>query len=403
METTTTEKHKPLTVHSSAEESVELEFNDPSAKSTSDVSPALQKQADEILLRLMTVDAKNLSEQKSLANSVSSIGHSVQKELSKQSEMLKAPMATLMKDAEDGGKVANSLLDLQAQVNEINPNKIDFSMGAVRKILAKIPGVGTPLARWFAKYQAVDSVINDIIASLKDGRKQLSRDNSILSDDQIRMRELIFKLQDYVSLAQLLDDKLSSEVAKLPAGDEKRMFLEEEVLFPLKQRILDLQTQLGVNQQGVLATGVIIKNNKELMIGVDRALNVTTTALNTAATLQIALQHQKKVLTGVKAVTQTTDDLIAGTAEQLKTQGVEIQKQAAEATLDIAKLKQSFLDVQTALDDISSFRRNALPKMAESIVEMDSLTNSMEESIQKYEKGVEISKDSVFEIVDSES
>jgi len=377
----------------------DLNFDDPKAVVADQASPALIEQANEIVDKLLSVDRKDLTAQDNHARAIRRLGEPVQAEIARQSEMLKTPMTTLMKDTEDGGQVANDLLSLQGQVNSINPNRVDFTMSTVRRLMAKLPGIGTPLARWFAKYQAVDSVIQDIVNSLKDGKAQLERDNTTLRDDQRRMRELTFKLQDYIKLAQLLDQKLSEAIASLNAADaDRRKFLEEEVLFPLRQRIMDLQQQLAVNQQGVLATEVIIRNNRELIIGVDRALNVTVTALNTAATLQVALQHQNKVLQGVEAVTKTTNDLIAGTAEQLKTQGVAIQKRAAGTQLDIETLKQAFSDVQTALADISEFRRNALPQMAHSIVEMDGLTSKMEDSIGKMEKGNEVSDDLILDI-----
>jgi len=378
----------------------DLNFDDPNAAVAEDqVSAELMSQANDIVEKLLTVDPKDLQAQDNHANAIRRLGQPVQAELARQSEMLKAPMTTLMQDAQDGGQVAQNLLSLQEQVNTINPNRVDFTMSTIRRLLSKLPGVGTPLARWFAKYQAVDTVIKDIINSLKDGKAQLERDNTTLRDDQRRMRELTFKLQEYIQLAQLLDKKLSAALSGLGANDvERRKFLEEEVLFPLRQRIMDLQQQLAVNQQGVLATEVIIRNNRELIIGVDRALNVTVTALNTAATLQVALQHQKKVLQGVEAVTNTTNDLIAGTANQLKTQGVEIQKRAAQTQLDTDMLKRAFQDVQSALEDISEFRRNALPQMANSIVEMDGLTSKMEDSISKMEKGNDVSDEFILEI-----
>ncbi len=377
----------------------DLNFDDPKSDRVADASPELIAQADELVSKLLAVDSKDLKSQDNHARAIRRLGEPVQAELARQSEMLKTPMNTLMKDAEDGGAVANGLLSLQEQVNNINPNRVDFTMSSVRRLLAKLPGVGTPLARWFAKYQHVDSVIKDIIASLKDGRSQLERDNTTLRDDQRRMRELTFKLQDYIKLAQLLDQKLAAEIENIGTSDtDRRKFLEEEILFPLRQRIMDLQQQLAVNQQGVLATEVIIRNNRELIVGVNRALNVTVTALNTAATLQVALQHQKKVLAGVEAVTDTTNDLIAGTAEQLKNQGVEIQKRAASTQLDIDTLKRAFADVQSALDDISEFRRKALPNMANSIVEMDALTSQMDSSINKMEKGNEVSDEFILDI-----
>ncbi len=380
----------------------ELNFSDPNVPVVAhEAKPQIAKQADELVATLLAIEPQDLAAQQKYARAVQTIGEPIQAEIAKQSQMLKAPMTALIKDAEDGGKVANGLLNLQEQVSGINPNRVDFTMGTIRRLLAKIPGFGTPLSRWFAKYQAVDSLINDIIASLKDGRGQLERDNETLRDDQIRMRELTFKLEDYIALAQLLDQKLAVKVTELDSTDERRKFIEEELLFPIKQRVIDLQQQLAVNQQGVLASEVIIRNNRELIIGVNRALNVTVTALNTAATLQIALQHQKKVLEGVEAVTQTTNDLIAGTAEQLKTQGAAIQKQASQATLDIETLKKAFSDVQAALDDISQFRRDALPQMAQSIVEMDGITGQMEQTIQKLEKGTSAADVLILEVADA--
>lgn len=348
----------------------------------------LSKQADEAVNNILAIDAKDLESQQKQAAAISNLGQKVQLELAKQSQLLSQPMAVLVHEAEDGGQVATGLLSLQEQVNTINPNRVDFTMSTIRRMLAKIPGVGTTLSRWFAKYQVVSSVIKDIINSLKDGKSSLERDNKTLEDDQRRMRELTFKLEEYIKLGQLLDKKLTAAIeSKVAANDGRMKFLQEEVLFPLRQRVIDLQQQLAVNQQGVLATEVIIRNNKELIKGVDRALNVTITALNTAATLQIALVRQKKVLRGVQAVTETTNDLIVETSESLKTQGVDIQKQAAQAQLDVEQLKVAFNNVDAALKDISSFRRNALPQMAQSILEMEELTTKMGEGIEKMEGG----------------
>jgi len=366
----------------------ELNISEEVAVVATEEDTELSKQADEAVNNILAIDPKDLESQQKQAAAISNLGQKVQLELAKQSQLLSQPMTVLVHEAEDGGQVATGLLSLQEQVNTINPNRVDFTMSTIRRMLAKIPGVGTTLSRWFAKYQVVSSVIKDIINSLKDGKSSLERDNKTLEDDQRRMRELTFKLEEYIKLGQLLDKKLTAAIeSKVAANDERMKFLQEEVLFPLRQRVIDLQQQLAVNQQGVLATEVIIRNNKELIKGVDRALNVTITALNTAATLQIALVRQKKVLRGVQAVTETTNDLIVETSESLKNQGVDIQKQATQAQLDVEQLKVAFNNIDAALKDISSFRRNALPQMAQSILEMDELTTKMGEGIEKMEGG----------------
>ena len=118
-----------------------------------------------------------------------------------------------------------------------------------------------------------------------------------------------------------------------------------------------------VNQQGILAIELVIRNNMELIRGVDRATNVTVSALQVAVTLALALANQKIVLEKIQAVNETTDKLIAGTAERLRTQGAEIHKMAVgHAASTSTTLKKAFVDIRAALDDISRFRQEALPQ-----------------------------------------
>ncbi|MGH1440156.1 MAG: toxic anion resistance protein [Cellvibrionaceae bacterium] len=364
-----------------------LGLTQPEEISSEEADVELITEADKLIDRLYAVDPKDLREQQRQATSVQTLGHQVQTDIARRSAMLKQPMQRLMRDAEDGSPVAQSLLQLQEQVSTINPNQFDFDVSGFRKLLSKIPGIGTPLSRWLVRYQSVETVIQDVVKSLEAGKAELERDNITLADDQLSMREMTIALEKYVRLGQLVDQRLATRLeGDHSLGDDKRKFLQEEILFPVRQRILDLQQSLAVNQQGVLTSDVIIRNNKELIRGVARSINVTIPALNTAATLALALQTQKKVLDGVTQVTNTTNDLIAQTAEKLKTQGTEIHKQAAGAMLDIDKLKSAFKDVQLALDDISSFRQKALPQMAQSIVEMDQLTGEMEKAIVNVEE-----------------
>ncbi|MFN3882525.1 MAG: toxic anion resistance protein [Nitrincola lacisaponensis] len=352
-----------------------------------DISADLDIQSEEIVNTLFNLDAKDLRAQQDKAKALKGLGAQVQRELTRRSALLKQPMSQLVRDAEDGGDVAKSLLALQEQTNLINPNAIDFNPNVIRRMLARIPGVGTPISRWFAKFQSVDGVIQNIIKDLQGGQAQLERDNTTLKGDQVAMRELTFKLQDYIVLGRLIDQKITQRLEnEISIHETKRQFIEEDILFPLRQRVMDLQQQLAVNQQGFLTSEILIRNNRELIRGVSRSLNVTITALNTAATLALALQAQKSVLRGVESVNKTTDQLLAQTANQLKTQGVDIHKQAANSQLDIEKLKSVFSDVQSAIDDIHKFRREALPQMAQSIEEMGQLTVDLDQRIQQLDR-----------------
>lgn len=358
---------------------------DVASELSSDKQAQIEEQSKVVVKELLSLKVRDLKAQHEKTIAIRDLGASVQIELARKSVLLQQPLAKLVNDAKDGGPVGNALLALQEQTELINPNKLDLSMGTIRRLLSFIPAIGTPLSRWFAKYQTIEGVINEIVKNLDNGKRQLERDNLILKDDQISMRNLIFKLNDYVEFGVALDHSLTSELEREDLDPETKKFLNEEILFSLKQRILDLQQQLAVNQQGILTSEVIIRNNNELIRGVSRSLNVTVTALNIAASLAVALQTQKNILKGVTAINQTTDKLIAETSEKLKKQGVEIHKQATEAQLDIENLKTAFSSVSEALSEISQYRSEALPSMTKSIQEMSEVTKLMNESVKRLE------------------
>jgi uncharacterized protein YaaN involved in tellurite resistance len=366
----------PLTIQTVSD----LEISQSSATHP-DVAIKLEQKSGELTEQFFNLDMKDVRNLQQQSLAIRELGLGVQKQLAKRSHLLKQPLAKLVAES-DAGSISHSLIALQEQTHKINPNKIDFNMNGLRRWLAKIPAIGTPISRWFAKYQSVDSVIQNIVSDLKDGQSRLERDNITLGQDQLDMKGLVFQLKDYLSFCTLLDDKISTRLLNdTHLSPEQRKFIEEELLFSLKQRTLDLQQQLAVNQQGILTSDVIIRNNRELIRGVSRALNVTVSALNIAASLAIALQSQKAISNSITAINSTTDDLIAQTSQALKQQAGQIHNQAASAQLDINNLKESFENILTTIEDISRFRREAIPAMTQSIGKMSELTAKMDSSL----------------------
>lgn len=136
-----------------------------------------------------------------------------------------------------------------------------------------------------------------------------------------------------------------------------------------------------------MAIEVVIRNNKELIRGVDRAKNVTISALRISVTVASALYNQKIVLKKIELLNQTTNELIASTSRMLKNQGAEIHKQSLEASISVDTLKQAFTDVLSALDSISTYKQEALPKMRDTINQFRELADDGEKQIQRLEKG----------------
>jgi uncharacterized protein YaaN involved in tellurite resistance len=379
----------------------ELNLPDPAAvQADKSADTALVRQAEDVVARIVSTDLSNHDAQEGAKAAIEGMGINLQKEAARRSAMLNQPIAQMMKSGEEGGAVASSLIDLKMQVEDLDPAHFDLNAGWASRMAGYLPGIGTPLKRYFSRYENASTSIDAIINSLKAGQEQLKRDNITLADDQKAMRALTVKLEQAIKLGQLIDQRLQDTLAtEILAEDPRHKFIGEELLFPLRQRIQDLQQQLLVAQQGFLTMEMIIRNNKELIRGVNRALNVTVSALQVAVTLALALANQKIVLEKIQAITSTTEKLISGTAERLKTQGAEIHKQASGTQLNIEVLKQAFSDIRAALEDVSRYRQEALPKMAQSILEMDRMSKEAEAQIRKVEHAERANKDFPIEIV----
>lgn len=357
----------------------ELGLVDPIVAAVAEEDPELTKQAADYAEQLVNIDMKDFDRRDSSRAAVENAGRSLQEQAAQMSAMLQVPLKELASRGADGGEVAKNLLGLRMHIKEIDPHGFKFAPGL-------FGGLERRITKYFTRYQEVGNVILDISEELGKGKEKLSRDNDILRDDQVRMRENTLKLEKLIKLLCLVDKKLEAKIATI-SDEERKKFIQEELLFTLRQTIMDRQQQLAVNQQGILTFEIIIRNNRELIRGVDRARTVTISALNVAVATSIALTGQQIILKQLKAVNETTSEMIRKNAELLRTQGVEIHKQASSAMLEMDKLKSAFADINAAMDDISRFRQEALPQMANTILELEHLTGEAEKTIQKMEKG----------------
>lgn len=332
--------------------------------------------------QIMSVDLDSFESRREITSAIESMGNDLATKSTAKNEMLARRIGELGQGGGQTGEVARGLADLSIQMRDLDPSAIDF---------AKSGGLGkffNPVRRYFERYKTADAEIADIVRSLDRGKATLTADNTTLELEEAAMRDLTKKLSEKVDIAMQLDRSLTTEIERRKAQneDEKLVkFVEEEVLFPLRQKVMDFQQLLVVNQQGIVAMEVIRRNNLELIRAVDRAQSVTVSSLRVAVTVAGALYNQKIVLDKVKALNATTESMIASTSRMLKEQGTEIQRQATEATVSPDTLKQAFADALGALDDISTYKQEALPRIAQTIQEFKQIAEKGEARLKQME------------------
>jgi uncharacterized protein YaaN involved in tellurite resistance len=293
-------------------------------------------------------------------------------------------LATPVKALQSGGlsessKIGSTLLELRRTVEDLDPSEQSIE----RKILGFIP-FGRKIADYFRKYESAQSHLNAIIKALYDGQDELRKDNAALNLEKQHLWETMQRLNEYIYVAERLDVKLSAKIAEFDTTDpDKAKALREDVLFYVRQKHQDLLTQLAVSIQGYLAIDVIIKNNLELIKGVDRATTTTVSALRTAVIVAQALANQKLVLDQITALNTTTSNMIEATSKMLADQSASIQSQAASATVGLPQLQAAFANIYATMDSISEFKVQALDSMAQTIGVLETETEKAKPYIER--------------------
>jgi uncharacterized protein YaaN involved in tellurite resistance len=345
--------------------------------------PGLDAKVESYIGSLMAAEPRS-PEFAARATDVRSMGdEDIRRAAESSNRLLKSPVKALQEGGlSEGSKVGSTLLELRRTVEDLDPKEAS----GPKKLLGMIP-FGDKLNDYFHKYQSAESHIDAILHALRDGQDELGKDNGALNLEKQQLWEAMGRLNQYVYVAERLDARLSAGISDMePINPEKAKTLRDDVLFYVRQKHQDLLIQLAVSIQNYLAIDIVIKNNIELMKGVDRASTTTISALRTAVMVAQALGNQKLVLDQITALNTTTSSMIERTSEMLRDNSVAIQQQAASATIGLPQLQAAFQNIYATMDAIDSFKVEALDNMAATIGTLETEVGKSREYLDRVER-----------------
>ncbi|WP_297826628.1 toxic anion resistance protein [uncultured Methanobrevibacter sp.] len=342
----------------------------------------IKNQAEENATAIFETDFSNPNEREKIIKPIESFGMDDMSKSSSKNEILATRCVDLSKKGKEAENIGDKLVELDKQMKDLDPSKIDFAKKGV------LGNLLNPIHKYFAKYEKAETAISDIIDSLDHSSKVLQNDNVTLLSEENYLREITNKLLADIELGKKMDESIEAQINRAEmegVESDKIAFVREEVLFPLRQRIMDMQQMIVVNQQGIVSLNVIRRNNKELIRGVNRAKNVTVSALRTGVMVASALYDQKIVMDKINILNSTTENIIESTSHMLKEQGSEIQKHSAETMISPEVLKASFSEAIQAIEDVSTYKQQALPKMKETILLFSDMADEGQKVVEKIE------------------
>ena len=280
-------------------------------------------------------------------------------------------------DSQVNQEIANGIVELRQIADQLNPisSGIDFSQGAAgtikgKKLFGIIPlpaKAANEIQKYFLKYETGQESINRILTSLENGKNKLVENNNTLLMEKNKSWNVMLSLRNNIYYAQTVVSKIHEKVEQAKHENKINQAIEkvvtEDILFPLEQKIMDMETQLAISVNGYISYDLIIKVNNELINGVNRSQTSTLSALKNAVTIANALYQQKIVLDAIQGLKTTTESLILASSQMLKTQGAQIFKDAASSTIDPKVLQENFNNLIATTEMVNTYRSEAVQKL----------------------------------------
>ncbi len=326
--------------------------------------PVLDAKVDQFVTAITSVQPKS-PQFAAQADAVRSMGDAdIRKAAESSNRLLQTPVRAVQSGGlSESSNVGKTLLELRRTVESLDPGQAKGG----KKILGWLP-FGEKVEDYFRKYQNSQQHLNGILHALRSGQDELTKDNVALNMEKQNLWTVMGRMNQYVYIAEKLDARLSAMIAELEATDpDKATVMKQDVLFYVRQKHQDLLTQLAVSIQSYLAIDIIIKNNIELIKGVDRASTTTVSALRTAVIVAQALGNQQLVLDQITALNATTSTMIQRTSEMLASNSARIQEQAASSAVGMEQLQAAFANIYKTMDTIDEFKLRALDSMSQTI------------------------------------
>ena len=344
----------------------------------------IKSQAEQNAIAIFEADFNDAVQRENIVKPLNDFGLNAINRSASKNNLLSRRFKDMSKGGSEADNVGDKLIELDKQIKALDPGKVDFGKSGFLGNLLH------PVRKYFDRYEKAEVMIGNIIDSLDMSSKVLQNDNTTLLSEETYLRELTKKLMTDIELAKDMDQSIEVQIrnAEIQGVEQEKIdFVREEVLYPLRQRIMDMQQMIVVNQQGIVSLNVVRRNNKELINGISRAKNVTVTALRTGVMVASALYNQKIAMDKIKVLNSTTEEIIESTSKILREQGAEIQKSASETMISPEVLKASFNDALAAIEDVSNYKQQALPKMQETIIAFSDMATEGQKVIDKIETG----------------
>lgn len=278
-------------------------------------------------------------------NSVLLFGLDCQSRISQFSDTMLSKVRMNEMDAPTG----QLLIQLVEKLDELDPQSISPK-------LSKLPVVGSmfmSVKKFGDKFKHVLPEVDSIVIRLKDSQTMLLRDSSFVQELAKNIQEYLQQLSLYAAAGSIALENLQNEIAARSSEiDEHQMLELQQAANRLGRRVHDFKLSAQVAMQMIPQLAMMEGNNQMLIEKIHNVVHQTIPLWKVGFTIALNLEHQKDALLTVRAVTDTTNQLLMHNAKMLKENVRGIATETERGIVDLETLKSTHQDTIFALRDL---------------------------------------------------
>ncbi len=313
------------------------------------LSPKEQKMVDDFAA---SIDLSN-------SNMVLMYGTGAQKKIADFSETALEHIKT-----KDLGEIGQMLTDMVGELKTMEVEEDKGFLGIFRKN-------GNKLSNMKAKYEKVETHINQVCKMLEGHQIQLLKDVATLD----RMYDLnlsyLKELSMYIMAGKKkLNDTMKAELPKAVEKAEKSGLPEDtqaandlaNLCNRFEKKLHDLELTRMVSLQMAPQIRLIQNNDTAMSEKIQSTLVNTIPLWKTQMVLAVGLNHSTEAARAQKQVSDATNELLKKNAEMLKMATIETAKESERGIVDIETLKETNKSLIYTLDEVLKIQEDGRTK-----------------------------------------
>ena len=292
------------------------------------------------------------------------------------------------KDTGEAGKTLRGMVtSLRGfSVEELNPNR-------EQSWWEKLLGRAKPVAEFMARYETVQTQIDDITGELLDHEHTLLKD--IKSLDKLYEKTLSFydELALYIAEGTAKLVELDETTIPAKADDLENARKEEGVIKAqelrdlraarddLERRVHDLKLTRQVTMQSLPSIRLVQENDKSLVTKINSTLVNTVPLWETQLAQAVTIHRSREAAGVVKEATDLTNELLEANAENLKAANREVREQMERGVFDIESIKRANQHLIDTIEESLAIADAGKAKRAEAEKELETMEEALKQTL----------------------